>query len=101
MENIGTLTVLVLIFATFRLTRLVVADYVPFGPMRDKEQSKGSKLGMLMKCPFCTSMWVGGFLALGQGLVGNVWVWQVFIGALALSGAISLLAAFALHIFEE
>lgn len=101
MENIGILTLIALTLATFRLTRLVIADYVPFGPLRDREQAKGSKLGILMGCPFCTSVWVGGFLAAGQGLVGDAWGWQVFIGAMALSGATSLLAVFGHDFFEE
>lgn len=101
MEHIGILTVIALVLAAIRLTRLVVADYMPFGPLRDKASSKGSKLGVLMNCPFCTSVWVGGFLAGGQALIGDEWGWQVFIGAMALSGVVSLLAAYAPQVFEE
>lgn len=101
MEHFGILTLIVLILAAIRLTRLVVADYMPFGPLRDEASSKGSKLGVLMNCPFCTSVWVAGFLALGQGLIGDEWGWQVFIGAMALSGVVSLLATFGPQVFEE
>lgn len=101
MSHIGILTVIALALAAIRLTRLVVADYMPFGPLRDRASSKGSKLGVLMNCPFCTSVWVGGFLAVGQSLLGDQWGWQVFIGAMALSGVVSLLASFGSQVFEE
>lgn len=100
MEHIGILAVVALVLAAYRLTRLVVSDWVPFGPLRERETSKGSKLGDLMDCPFCTSVWVGGLLATGQALVGDGWGWQVFVGAMALSGAVSLLASLGHQAFE-
>lgn len=98
MEQIGILTVVALVLAAYRLTRLVTADVFPFEPLRDR--TVGTKLGYLLTCPFCVSVWVGGFLAAGQGLIGDQWGWQVFIGAMALSGATSLLASLASDSFD-
>ena len=98
MENIGTLTLIVLVLAAYRLTRLITADEFPFGGLRDRLH--GRWLGKLITCPFCMSVWVGGFLAVGQGIVGDVWGWQVFTGAMAISAVVSLLAALAPHSFD-
>lgn len=100
MEHIGILTLIALVLAAYRLTRLVVSDEVPFGPLRRNVEGSGSKFEYFMSCPFCVSMWVGGFLALGQGLIGDEWGWQVFAGAMALSGATSLIASLAHDAFE-
>lgn len=99
MEHIGILTVIALVLAAYRLTRLVVADEVPFGPIRRKIQGSGSKLEYFMSCPFCVSIWVG-LLSVGQGLVGDTWGWQVFIGTVALSGVVSLMATLLPHSFD-
>lgn len=98
MENIGTLTLIVLALATYRLTRLVVADTFPFEKFR--LNSHGTWVGKLVTCPFCMSVWTGAFVATGQGLVGDVWGWQVFIGALSLSAVTSLLASIFPQSFE-
>ncbi len=97
MESIGLLTVIVLILAAFRLTRLVVGDKF-FEGLRTR--TVGSKLGYLLTCPFCMSVWVGAGLATGQGLVGETLVWQVFIGALALSAVICILATLLPDLFD-
>lgn len=98
MENIGTLTAIVLVLATYRLTRLITADYFPFEKLRD--EAHGTWLGKLITCPFCVSVWVGGFLAGGQALVGAGWGWQVFVGGFALSATTSLLASLAPQTFD-
>lgn len=98
MENIGTLTLIVLVLAAYRITRLVTADEFPFGGLRDRLH--GRWLGKLIICPFCVSVWVGGFLAVGHGTVGDEWPWQVFIGAMAISAVVSLLAALLPHSFD-
>lgn len=98
MEYIGILTIVALVLASYRLTRLVTADVFPFEPLR--ERTVGTKLGYLLTCPFCVSVWVGGFLAGGQALVGDTWGWQVFVGAMALSGTTSLLASLAPESFD-
>lgn len=93
MEHIGILAVIALVLAAYRLTRLVVSDEVPFGPLRRRVEGSGTKFEELMFCPFCVSVWVGGFLSVGQGLVGDEWGWQVFVGAMAISGVVSLMAS--------
>lgn len=98
MENIGVVTLLALMLATYRITRLVVSDSVPFGKLR--AQKVGTMVGELMGCPYCTSVHVGIGLALGQGLIGGVWAWQVFVGAMALSGVVSLVATYAHESFD-
>ena len=98
MGSLGTLTVIALVLATYRLTRLVVSDEFPFGGLRDRMH--GRWFGKLITCPFCTSVWVGGFLAAGQVLVGDGWGWLVFVGAMALSAVTSLLASLAPQTFD-
>lgn len=98
METIGLLTIVVLVLAAYRLTRLVVTDEFPFGKLRDR--AFGTWLGKLLTCPFCASVWIGGFLATGQALIGNTMGWQIFIGAMALSAVVSALAALVPHLFE-
>lgn len=100
MEHLGILAVAALILATYRLTRLVTSDEVPFGAVRRKIEGSGSKLEYLMSCPFCVSVWVGGFLAVGQGVIGDEWGWQVFVGAMALSAITCLLASLVPHTFD-
>lgn len=99
MDTIGILTVLALILAAYRLTRLVTADQFPLGTIRLNAIGKPF-WGELLVCPFCVSMWVGGFLAGGQALVGDWWGWQVFVGANALSGVVSVIAVLVPHAFE-
>lgn len=98
MGNIGTLTIIILTLATYRLTRLVTTDTFPFEKIRNN--SHGTWFGKLIICPFCISIWLGSFFALGQGLIGEKWGWQVFIGALALSAVTSLLASLAPQSFD-
>ena len=99
MENIGLLTLIVLVLAAYRLTRLITADTFPFEKLRFEKH--GTWLGMLITCPFCMSVWVGGFLATGQGLMGGEWVWQVFVGSMAISALVSLLAALVPQSFDN
>ena len=98
MGSLGTLTVIALVLATYRLTRLVVADEFPFGGLRDRMH--GRWLGKLITCPYCTSVWIGGFLAAGQAFVGDGRGWLVFVGAMALSAVTSLLASLAPQTFD-
>lgn len=98
MEHIGILTIVALVLATYRLTRLVTSDKVPFEKLRIR--NVGSTFGYLLTCPFCISVWVGSFVAAGQGLVGDSGIWQVFIGAMALSGVASMSAALAPQLYD-
>jgi hypothetical protein len=100
MEHIGILTVIALILATYRLTKLVTVDEVPFGAIRRKIEGSGSKLEYLMSCPFCVSVWVGGFLSVGQGLISDWSPWLMFVSAMALSATTCLLASLAPHSFD-
>jgi hypothetical protein len=96
-ETIGILTVVALVLATYRLTRLIVADKI-FEGLRTR--TVGSKLGYLVTCPFCLSIWFGFGLAIGQAVIGTTMVWQVFIGALALSAVVCILAALVPQLFD-
>jgi hypothetical protein len=97
-ESIGILTLIVLVLAAYRLTRLIVADVFPFEPLRDR--TVGTKFGYLLTCPFCSSVWVGFGLAVGQAIIGGTVGWQVFIGALALSAIVSLATTIYPHLFD-
>jgi hypothetical protein len=99
MDHIGLLTVITLVLAAYRITRLVVADQFPFEPVRLWAHGRPF-WGDLLVCPFCVSVWVGGFLAAGQALVGDGVGWHIFIGAMALSAVVSLLASLAPHSFD-
>lgn len=98
MESLGILTVIALVLSAYRLTRLVVVDDFPFGKLR--LNMHGSWFGDLITCPFCSSVWIGGFLSLGQGLVGESGIWQGFIGAMALSAVVSILATLVSQVFD-
>lgn len=98
MESIGILTVIVLVLSTYRLTRLLVSDTFPFEKLR--LEAHGTWFGKLLSCPFCVSVWVGGFLSAGQSVVGDTWGWQVFVGAMALSGAVSIQASLLPETFD-
>lgn len=98
MEHIGIVTLLALALTTYRLVRLVAADKFPFEPLRDK--TVGSSFGYLLTCPFCLSVWLGCAIAAGQALVGDTGVWQIFIGGMALSGVVSLVATLAPQTFD-
>lgn len=56
--------------ATYRLTVLIARDAGPFQVFkRLRSLDKGTKM---LRCPFCVSIWVGSFVALGFYLFGNV-----------------------------
>lgn len=82
----SVLVFILIALATFRLTRMVTTDVVPFGSMReafvnrwgiyddaaDKKVAIGGrrtngfmrKLAYLWECDWCASIWVGGILTL-------------------------------------
>jgi hypothetical protein len=99
MDHIGLLTALVLVLAAYRITRLITADQFPFERVRYWAHGRPF-WGDLLVCPFCVSVWVGGFLATGQALVGDEAPWQVFVGAMALSAVVSLAAALVPQAFD-
>lgn len=99
MDHIGLLTVVALVLTAYRITRLIVSDQFPFESVRTR--AVGHPFwGVLLFCPFCVSVWVGGFLATGQALVGDGVGWHIFIGAMALSAAVSLLASLLPQAFD-
>lgn len=66
LEDIGVLKLVILMIATFRLTRIIVYDRV-FKVFRDFIKSfEGSGIGDSMKaiitCPFCAGVWVALFV---------------------------------------
>jgi Protein of unknown function (DUF1360) len=82
--------------ATERLTRLVVDDEIT-ADLREwvwkKYPPESTKIGYLLTCPFCASVWAGGLVALASATPSR----GVFSGSvavlkytLALSGAVSL-----------
>lgn len=74
--------------ATARLTRLIVEDRVPFGPIRDRLEERGGYLGELVSCPWCSSMW----LAAGVVAVRRYRWWRPVALALAFSEVAGLAA---------
>ena len=99
MDHIGLLTAIALALAAYRVTRLITADKFPFEPVRMRAEGHPF-WGTLLSCPFCVSVWVGGFLAIGHALVGDGVGWLIFVGAMALSGVVSLIASLAPHSFD-
>jgi hypothetical protein len=51
------LVLLLAVFATYRLTRLVTADAIT-EPLRVWADVKSQKFGYLLSCDWCLSMWV-------------------------------------------
>jgi hypothetical protein len=84
------------VLATERLTRLVVDDEIT-ADIREwvwkKHSPEETKIGYLLTCPFCASVWAGAVVALmstspSTGVFsGSV---RVLRNTLALSGAVSL-----------
>lgn len=92
------LTVALVLLATWRLTRLLVADAFP--PVAKPRQwvvgrfGDGSSVAYLVECPWCMSVWVGAAVVAGQVLWGRggcplpVWTW---LAASGFSGLVSRL----------
>lgn len=76
--------------ATARLTRLVVEDRVPFGPIRDRLEKRGGYLGELVSCPWCSSAYCAIFVVFMRRRYPRVW--QPVATALAMSYAAGFLA---------
>lgn len=71
--------------ATHRLTRLVTTDEIA-APVREliwkNFPPESTKLGYLITCPWCTSIWVGAGVALARRYVPG---WSLLAPALAAS----------------
>lgn len=78
--------------ATYRLTRFVVEDHIPFGPLRDRivERRPDSGLAELITCPWCSSMYVAGIVLALHALLPTVWPYAAAM--LAFSAVAGLLA---------
>lgn len=72
------LTVAVLVLATHRLTRLIVADTLPLvaGPVFQLKRRILKRWGPAwaegLDCPWCVSVWVSGMLVLATALTVGV-----------------------------
>ncbi len=77
------LTFFVSAFACYRITVLISRDLGPFGICKKlREHSK------LLKCPYCTSVYVGSLITIGLWLSGFVMPFAMWcILSLAFSGA--------------
>lgn len=90
------MTLLVLIaFATARITRLIVADRITLAPRAWLLRKVGpdTMAGYLLTCAWCASVYVGGIMAVLWWLVGDHLAFQVPITGLALSYIAGFLAA--------
>jgi Protein of unknown function (DUF1360) len=106
------LLVLLICVATHRLTRLAVADEVPVVKIprdaaikfldptpqqraadpaaRGHWGSTGRAFAYLLECPWCMSVWVGGFLVwITAFTVGIPWPWLVWPAASTVTGLIA------------
>lgn len=69
------LVVVLMVLATYRLTRLVVADeFPPVKALRERfENNHDNALGYLVGCPFCVSVYAAGLVAVATWLALTVW----------------------------
>lgn len=85
---------IVLAFATAAIS-MTTAKSVVFKPLRKRIAVKSKWLGELVRCPYCTSHWVGfvfAFIYKPYFLHSGVPLLDWFVSALALVGAASLFA---------
>ena len=78
--------------ATYRLTRLVVEDEVT-RPVRERvwatRPPHESRLGYLLTCPYCTSVWVGLGVTLARRFAPRAW--SLAASTMALSGVVTII----------
>lgn len=69
------LLALLMVLATYRLTRLVVADeFPPVKAFRESFEAKhDNALGYLVGCPFCVSVYASGLVTVATWLALTVW----------------------------
>ena len=93
MDNFFELTVLGL--ATYRLTRLIVRDELLSGPRNwfwSKFPPETNKVGYLLTCVWCMSVWTGSLIAISRIIVPEATTIVAFV--LALSAISGLLTAY-------
>lgn len=78
--------------ATYRAARLVTEDEIT-RPVRERvlEWSDGGRVGYLITCPWCSSVWAGGLLAVGLTVAPRAT--RAVAAALAWSAAAGYLSA--------
>jgi Protein of unknown function (DUF1360) len=112
------LTVLLLVLATHRVTRVITRDAIPLvatprnafvnrwgrpADAQTREQRRTSfsgkrtngftaSLAYLWECDWCASVWVGGVLAVLTNFHGDNWWWQAGLVAAAASSVTGLIA---------
>lgn len=86
-------SLVVAVLATYRLTRLVVQDYLTEGPRRWVQAHTGEKIAYLAGCPWCASVWVGAAVSAAVTFWPTNRVVLAGLLALAASGATGLIAA--------
>lgn len=109
------LVVALALLATHRLTRLVTRDQIPFiaapreafaqrwavyADSEDKRTAIGGKktnavmrsLAYLWECDWCTSVWIGSGIAVGNYFWMDEWWWQTALLAAAASTVTGLIA---------
>lgn len=72
------------------MTRLIVEDRVPFGPIRDRLDERGGYLAELVSCAWCSSVW----LAVGVVIVRRYRWWRPVALALAFSEVAGLTSSY-------
>lgn len=97
------MTVILTVLAIARVTRLITTDMIFEGPRNwvltriipvGKEESEWrSKLGYLILCPWCMSIYVGAVAACAYAVWGETMPYMVVTLALAASYATGFLAA--------
>lgn len=108
MENMTMVQFLVLSFACFRITHLIVSDVItaPFRWIFVEEVDEPDKqgrmshyvfpkmpqwkaiIGTLISCPWCMGVWVGGLLVLGWYYIPNIVFPVALIFAIAGLGSV-------------
>lgn len=78
--------------AVYRLTRLIVTDHMPFGPLRDRlaRDRPHSLITDWMHCPWCSSAWIAAAVLAVHALTPHWWPYAAAV--LAFSAVAGLLA---------
>lgn len=90
------MSLLLRLLAVYRLTRLVVADYITEDARRALQRRLPVKLAYLLGCPWCASMYVGALVAFAPRNRFTIRLWE----ALAASAIAGIVSEF-VHVEEE
>ena len=91
------LALLVAVLACYRLSLLVTADEIA-RPWRDRALEKlgdDSRLGYLIDCPWCASVWLAPPIVASALAWADGWGWWLAAGSLAASAVTGALASYA------